>query len=102
MDFSQWLEVFRPFSAVRGLYVCEMLEPLVTAALGELSGDRTMEVLPALETLSLDELKPSGSARDAMESFIIARELLDRPTVVQRRKSQSPPATGSASLSPDE
>ena len=61
------------------------LEPLVTAALRELTGERTMEVLPELENLSLDELKPSGSARDAMESFITARELLDRPVVVQRR-----------------
>jgi len=37
-----------------------------------------MEVLPALENLSLDGLGPSGSARDA-KPFIAARQLTDRP-----------------------
>jgi len=41
---------------MRRLYVCDELEPLVAAALGELTGERTMEVLPALENLCLDEL----------------------------------------------
>jgi len=85
VDPSQWLELLRPFSAVRTLYVCDELEPLVAAALGELTGERTMEVLPALENLCLDELGPSGSARDAVESFIAARQILGRPIVVQRQ-----------------
>ena len=102
VDSSQWLELFRPFSAVRSLYVSETLEPLVAAALGELTGERTMEVLPALGNLSLDKPEPSGSARDAVESFIAARQVLDRPIVVLRRKSQSLPETESASSSEDE
>jgi len=100
VDSSQWLELFLPFSAVRSLHVSETLEPLVAAALGELTGERTMEVLPVLKNLSLDEPEPSGSARAAMESFIAARELLDRPVVVLRRKIQSLPATGSAPFIP--
>jgi len=59
-------------------------------------------VLPALENLSLDELEPSGSARDAMESFIAARQLLGHPIVALRRKRQSLPETESASSSSDE
>jgi len=86
VDSSQWLELFLPFSAVRSLHVSETLEPLVAAALGELTGERTTEVLPALGNLSLDKPEPSGSARDAMESFIAARQVLDRPIVVLRRK----------------
>jgi len=85
VDPSQWLELLRPFRGVRRLYICDELEPLVTATLRELTGERTMEVLPALENLFLDELGPSGSARDAVESFIAARQLLDRPIVVQRQ-----------------
>jgi len=56
-DPSRWLELFRPFSGVRSLYVSETLEPLVAVALGELTGKRPMEVLPALENLSLDEIE---------------------------------------------
>jgi len=101
-DPSPWLGLFRPFSGVRSLYVSETLEPLVAIALGELSGERTMEVLPALEHLSLDEIEPSGSARDVMESFIAARRLSDRPVVVQRQKRRSRPKTNSPYSSEDE
>ena len=85
VDPSQWLELLCPFHGVRRLYICDELEPLVAATLRELTGERTMEVLPALENLFLDEFRPSGSARDAVESFIAARQLLDRPIVIQRQ-----------------
>ena len=92
---SQWLELFRLFSAVRILYVSETLEPLVAAALGELTGERTMEVLPALENLSLDGVEQSKSTQDAIDSFIAARRLSDRPIVIhlQKTRPRSPPNT---------
>ena len=79
VDSSQWLELLRRFGVVRRLYVSETLEPLVAAALGELMEERTMEVLPALESISLDGVEPSGSARDAMISFISAASFLTAP-----------------------
>jgi hypothetical protein len=85
IDSSQWLELLRPFSGVRSLYVCDELEPLVAAALRELTGERTMEVLPALENILLDELGPSGSAQDDMKPFLAARQLCGRPIVVKRQ-----------------
>jgi hypothetical protein len=88
VDSSQWLELFRPFSAVRVLYVFRRLESVVAAALLELKGERTMEVLPELQSLCLDELEPSGSAQDVMQPFVSARQLSDHPIVVQRRKRQ--------------
>jgi hypothetical protein len=45
------------------------LEPLITAALGELTGERMMEVLPVLQNLSLDEPEPSGPARGSKFSL---------------------------------
>jgi len=102
VDSSQWLELFRPFSGVRSLYVSEKLEPLVAAALGELTEERTMEVLPALENIFLDELGPSGSVRDAMESFSAARQLSDRPVVVQRQERRPRPKTNTPDSSEDE
>ena len=90
VNSSQWLELFRPFSAVRSLYVSERLEPLVAAALRGLTGERAMEVLPTLRYLSLDELRLPGSVWDAMVPFVAARQLLGHPIVVLRRQNPSP------------
>ena len=102
VDPSQWLELFRPFRGVRSLYVSETPGPLVAAALGELTGERTMEVLPALELLALDELELSGSARDAMGSFISARQVSDHPVVVQHQEGQSRSMSSTPYSSEDE
>ena len=99
---SQWVELFRPFSGVRSLYVSTTPGPLVATALGELTGERTMEVLPALELLFLDEFELPGSARDAMGTFIAARQLSDRPVVVQRQEGQSRPMSSTSYSSEDE
>jgi hypothetical protein len=85
MKLSMWLDVFRPFNSVRSLSVSETWEPLVGAAPQELTGGRTLEVLPELQNLSLDELGPSSSARETMEIFVALRRLSDRPIVAQRR-----------------
>ena len=76
--------------------------PFVATALGELTGERTMEVLPALELLFLDELELPGSARDAMGSFIAARQLSDRPVVVQLQNRESRSKTNTPYSSEDE
>ena len=85
VNSSQWLELLRPFSGVRSLYVSVELEPLVASALRELTGGRTMEVLPALENILLAEHEASGSAQDDMEPFLAARQLSGRPIVVKRQ-----------------
>jgi hypothetical protein len=102
VDPSQWLELFRPFSGVRSLHVSLTLEPLIAAALGRLTGERTMEVLPALENLSLDEPEPSGPARGAMRSFTAARRLSGRPVALQRQRRQSWSKTHTSYSSEDE
>ena len=61
------------------------LELLVTTALRELIGEKTMEAVLAHENILLDELGPSGSAWDDMEPLIAARQFSDRPIVVHRQ-----------------
>jgi hypothetical protein len=90
---SEWLELLRPFSGVRSFYVSDKLQPLVTATLRELTGERTMEVLQALENIVLDELGPRSSAWGVMGPFIAARQLSDRPIVIQRQKRHRRPVT---------
>jgi hypothetical protein len=72
------------------LYVAKQFVPFVTATLRELTGERTMEVLPVLNNLFLEEFEPSGPAQEAIKLFISARELSDHPIVIH---SDPPPRT---------
>ena len=84
MDSSLWLELFRLFTALQSLYVCEPLVPPVAAALQELSEGGTTELLPVLRSLSLEGLRPAGPEQKAMQSFVDSRRLSDHmPVVIQ-------------------
>ena len=78
IDNGQWLEIFRPFTAVKYLYISSEFMRHATPALQELIGERVAEVLPALLTLFLEEI-PSGPFEEAMGQLFAARELVGRP-----------------------
>ena len=82
MENSQWLELFRPFSAVKGLYISEEFMPRIAPTLKELVGERVMEVLPALLAFLLEETNLSGPVQEAIGEFIAARQLAGRRIVV--------------------
>ena len=88
MSSLQWLQLFLPFIAVRDLYVSEQLVPFATAALKELTGERSMEVLPALNRLFLERFQPSGFVQEAIEPFVSSRQLSGHPVAVH---SEQPP-----------
>jgi hypothetical protein len=88
MDPSLWLELFHLFIAVQSLHVPEKLMPPVTAALQELTGDRTMEVLPALHSLLLEGLEPSGPVQEGIKSFVASRQQADHPVDLQSWERQ--------------
>jgi hypothetical protein len=77
MDSSQWLELFHPFIGIRNLYVSKQFVPFVTAALQELTGERTMEVLPVMKNLFLEGFEGSGPVVEAIKPFVSARQLSD-------------------------
>ena len=83
MVSMRWLDLFCPFTTVRGLYISNELGPHVAHALQGLEGRRVTEVLPSLCRLSLGGLKPYGLVEKAMEPFVAARQLFDRPVVVE-------------------
>ena len=82
MEDTQWLELFRPFTAVRTLRIHHKLQSLIVPALQELSGERATEVFPVLDNLYLEEYPPSGSDQQAIESFVAARQHSDHPVAV--------------------
>jgi hypothetical protein len=83
MDSSLWLELFNLFIAVQSLYVSAKLVVPVAATLQELTEGRSMEVLPALHSLFLKGLAPSGPVSEGIKSFIAARQLSDHHVVIQ-------------------
>ena len=88
MSSFQWLQLFLPFIAVRDLYVSKQLVPFATAALKELTGERSVEVLPALNRLFLEGFQPSGNVQEVIEPFVSSRQLSGHPVVIH---SERPP-----------
>ena len=55
IENDQWLELLHPFTAVKNVYIPLELTPSISLALQDLVGERTAEVLPALQTLFLED-----------------------------------------------
>ena len=79
---NQWLELFRPFTAVKVLYITSKLIPHIVSALKELVGVRVTEVLPALQFLFLGGPLPSGLVEETMGQFIAARQIAGHPVAI--------------------
>ena len=84
IESTQWLELFRTFTAVKGLYVSKKLGPLIAQALQELTDEGATEVLPSLQSLSLGGFKPYGTIEGVIEPFVNARQLSGHPITVKR------------------
>jgi hypothetical protein len=81
IEDMQWLENFRPFTAVKKLYVCKESTRCIAPALRGLLEERMIHVLPALEGLFLEEHQPSD-VQEAFDRFIAARQLFGHPITV--------------------
>ena len=74
MDDTDWLELFRPFTAVKMLHGSKQLAGHIALALGNVSGEMITEVLPALASLSLED-QPLTS----VEKLLTARQISGHP-----------------------
>jgi len=79
-----WLGLFSPFIAVQSLYASRELGRTIAPALEELARERATAVFPELRTLSVEGLRPSGSVRDAVVSFVVMREVSGHPVAFQQ------------------
>ena len=82
IETSQWLELLHPFTAVKDLYISREFTPRIAPTLKELVGERVTEVLPALQTLFLEEKLPSGPVQEIIEQFVASRQLAGHPITV--------------------
>jgi hypothetical protein len=76
---SHWLEFLHSFTGAKYFYLGEDLAPCILPVLGQLVGERTAEVLPALQNLFIYELWNQGDVRGDIEKFVAARQLSGHP-----------------------
>jgi hypothetical protein len=81
---TRWLDLLRSFVSVKSLYLSEELVLHIAPALQGLVGERTTEVLPALENILLEGFRPSGPLHEGIEKFVAARCFTDHPVAISR------------------
>ena len=75
-----WLELLRPFTSVKNLYLSDAIASCITHILQALHHrGRTTEVLPALENIFFEGIQPWKPIPEGIEKFISARQLSGRP-----------------------
>jgi len=92
IEVIQWREFLHPFATVKKMTLQdEASVRLVVPALRELSGERAIEVLPALQNLSLTTSgsSPSRPLKEAIEEFIATRQLDGHPVTVHYEDTES-------------
>jgi hypothetical protein len=85
IECDQWLELLHPFTAVKDVYIPLEFMLSISLALQELVGERTTEVLPALQTLFLEDhtlFPPPPGVQDVIGQFVAARQLSGHPFTV--------------------
>ena len=81
---THWLDLLCFFPTTENLYLFNRIALCIAFALQELSPEGATEVLPALQNLFIEDLRPSGLLETAIGGFIAARQLSGRPVAVQR------------------
>ena len=84
IENTLWLELLRPFPAVKNLYLSEKFASLITPALQELTGGSTAEVLPSLQNIFLEELQPLGTVQASIQQFAATRQVTSHHIAVAR------------------
>ena len=82
IENTLWLELLDPFTTVENLYVSKEFTPRIMAALQELVGSRTTEVLPTLQNIFLEEVEPGGRVQEDIRKFVAARQLSGHGIIV--------------------
>ena len=84
IDNELWVDLLRPFSAVKNLHLSKTVASRVAPALQELVEGRTTEVLPTvlpnLENIFVVGLESFGPAQEGIEQFVAARQVAGHPT----------------------
>jgi hypothetical protein len=78
----EWIDLLRPFTAVKNLYLFEEVALRLAPALEEVAEGSANNVLPALQNVFLEGLQPTGPVQEAIGQFASARQLSSHPIAV--------------------
>ena len=84
IDSALWLELLRPFTTVKDLFLSEKIALRVVPALQELVGGRTIEVLPVLQNIFIEGVQPSGPVQEGVGKFVAARQVISHSIAVSQ------------------
>jgi hypothetical protein len=84
IENALWLELLHPFRAAKNLYLSEEFSRRIVPALQELIGSRATEVLPNLQNIFLERLRPSGPVQEGIRQFVATRQVTGDPIPVAR------------------
>jgi hypothetical protein len=99
IENALWLDLLRPFTGVKNLYLSNSFASRIMPALQELIGGRTTEVLPTLQNLFLEELEQSGTVQTSIQQFVATRQVTSHPIAVFRWDNWSEDTINDASPS---
>ena len=88
MENTQWTDLLQLFITVKELHLSDSIAQRVARlapAPKELSMEGVTGVMPVLRNIFLVEFEPSWPTEDAMEQFVIARQLFGCPVAVYYR-----------------
>jgi len=81
----RWLEFFRPYVAVKNLYISSGLVPRIVSVLQDLVDERVTKVLPFLRNIFIQDLQESSEpVQEAIRQLVTARQVSGRPVIVRR------------------
>ena len=82
VENTLWLELLRPFMAVKNFYLSKQVAPRIMPALQELVGSRATEVLPTLKNIFLEGFQSSGLVQEGVGQFVATRQVTSHPIAI--------------------
>ena len=82
VENTEWLDLLRPYTAVKNLYLSDVFGSEIVCALQGSVGSTTTVVLPTLQTVFMEGLQPSGPVQEDIGQFVAARQLSGYPCAI--------------------
>jgi hypothetical protein len=82
IENALWLDLLRPFTSVKNLYLSEDIARCVVPALQDLVGRRATEVLPTLQNIFLEGQPSPGPVQEGIQQVISVRQATGHPIAV--------------------
>ena len=81
-SYDGYMKLFHVLTGVKNLYISSGLAKSIASDLNDLVGESVADVLPALDSIHLEDFEPSGYDQQLFGQFTAARQLSGRPVTI--------------------